>query len=217
MIYVGSGEANIRGNVAWGNGIYRSTDAGKTWQHQWKTRGQIGTMVVDPKNADVAYAAVLGSPFGPGEDRGVYRTTDGGRNWKKVLYRNAETGASDVALDPSNPRIVFAGLWQAQRRPWTMTSGGPGSGLFRSADGGDTWTGFQFMAYDGGEGFFAIFRPEDSPYPEAMLRLQAMAPDQTYRLENLLTGEKLEVEGADLAQWPRSLAPGAGEAWHIRR
>ena len=140
VIYVGSGEANIRGNVAWGNGIYRSTDAGKTWQHQWKTRGQIGTMVVDPRNADVAYAAVLGSPFGPGEDRGVYRTTDGGRNWKKVLYRNAETGASDVALDPSNPRIVFAGLWQAQRRPWTMTSGGPGSGLFRSADGGDTWT-----------------------------------------------------------------------------
>ena len=140
VIYVGSGEANIRGNVAWGNGIYRSTDAGKTWQHQWKTRGQIGTMVVDPKNADVAYAAVLGSPFGPGEDRGVYRTTDGGRNWKKVLYRNAETGASDVALDPSNPRIVYAGLWQAQRRPWTMTSGGPGSGLFRSADGGDTWT-----------------------------------------------------------------------------
>jgi photosystem II stability/assembly factor-like uncharacterized protein len=140
VVYVGSGEANIRGNVAWGNGIYRSTDAGKTWQHQWKTRGQIGTIVVDPKNADIAYAAVLGSPFGPGVDRGVYRTTDGGRNWKKVLYRNAETGASDVALDPSNPRIVYAGLWQAQRRPWTMTSGGPGSGLFRSADGGDTWT-----------------------------------------------------------------------------
>ena len=140
VIYVGSGEANIRGNVAWGNGIYRSTDAGKTWQHQWKTRGQIGTMVVDPKNADIAYAAVLGSPFGPGEDRGIYRTTDGGRNWKKVLYRNAETGASDVALDPTNPRIVYAGLWQAERRPWTMTSGGPGSGLFRSADGGDTWT-----------------------------------------------------------------------------
>lgn len=140
VVYVGSGEANIRGNVAWGNGIYRSTDAGKTWQHQWKTRGQIGTIVVDPKNADIAYAAVLGSPFGPGVDRGVYRTTDGGSNWKKVLYRNAESGASDVALDPSNPRIVYAGLWQAQRRPWTMTSGGPGSGLFRSADGGDTWT-----------------------------------------------------------------------------
>ncbi|MFO1394431.1 MAG: hypothetical protein U1F09_11775 [Steroidobacteraceae bacterium] len=139
VIYVGSGEANIRGNVAWGDGIYKSTDAGKTWQHVWKTRGQIGTMAVDPRNPDIAYAAVLGSPFGANEDRGVYRTTDGGRTWKKVLYRNAETGASDVTIDPSNPRVLYAGLWQARRQPWVMTSGGAGSGLYRSTDGGDTW------------------------------------------------------------------------------
>jgi photosystem II stability/assembly factor-like uncharacterized protein len=96
-------------------------------------------MDVSPRDAEVAFAAVLGSPFGPSENRGVYRTTDGGKSWRRVLYKNAETGASDVAIDPNNPRIVFAGLWQARRQPWTMTSGGPGSGLYRSTDGGDTW------------------------------------------------------------------------------
>lgn len=140
VVYAGSGEANIRGNVAAGNGIYKSTDAGKTWTHVWKNLGQIGTMAVHPTNCDVAYAAVLGSPFGPGEARGVYRTTDGGATWDRVLFHDADTGASDVALDPNNPRIIFAGLWQTRRKPWEMTSGGPGSGLYVSRDGGDTWT-----------------------------------------------------------------------------
>lgn len=139
VVYVGSGEANIRGNVAQGNGIYKSSDAGKTWQHVWTQDGQIGTMVVHPKDPDVAFAAVLGKPFGPNPERGVYRTRDGGKTWQKVLYKDPDTGASDVALDPTNPRIVFAGLWQTRRRPWEMTSGGPGSGLYVSRDGGDTW------------------------------------------------------------------------------
>jgi photosystem II stability/assembly factor-like uncharacterized protein len=139
VVYVGSGEANIRGNVAQGNGIYKSTDGGKTWQHVWTQDGQIGTVVVHPKNADVAYAAVLGKPFGPNPERGVYRTRDGGRTWDKVLFKDADTGASDVAMDPSNPRILFAGLWQARRRPWELASGGPGSGLYVSRDGGDSW------------------------------------------------------------------------------
>jgi photosystem II stability/assembly factor-like uncharacterized protein len=139
VIYVGSGEANIRGNVSLGSGIFRSTDAGKTWEHVWKTRGQIGTMAVDPRNPDIAFAAVLGSPFGPNKDRGVYRTIDGGKTWQLVLAKDENTGASDVAIDPNNPRIVFAGMWQARRRPWESTSGGPGSGLYRSADGGATW------------------------------------------------------------------------------
>ena len=139
VIYVGSGEANIRGNVGAGNGIYKSVDAGKTWTHVWKQEGQIGTMVVDPKDANIAFAAVLGHAFGPNPQRGVYRTKDGGKTWEQVLKKDENTGASDVALDPSNPHIVFAGLWQTRRRPWELTSGGPGSGLYVSRDGGETW------------------------------------------------------------------------------
>src|SRR5947209_9443098 len=96
-------------------------------------------MIVHPSNPDIAYAAVLGKAFGPSEERGVYRTTDGGNTWKRILYKNHDTGASDVCFDPANPRILFAGLWQVRRRPWELTSGGPGSGLYVSRDAGDTW------------------------------------------------------------------------------
>ncbi|HEX9188419.1 MAG TPA: glycosyl hydrolase, partial [Vicinamibacteria bacterium] len=150
VVYVGSGEANIRGNVAQGDGIYKSTDAGKTWQHVWKQDGQVGTVVVHPRNPDVAFAAVLGKPFGPNPERGVYRTRDGGRTWERVLGRDSDTGASDVALDPQNPRVVFAGLWQARRRPWELVSGGPGSSLHVSRDGGDTWARLAGKGLPGG-------------------------------------------------------------------
>jgi photosystem II stability/assembly factor-like uncharacterized protein len=139
VIYVGSGEANIRGNVANGNGIYRSIDGGKTWTHVWTQQGQIGTMVVHPKNPDIAFAAVLGHVFGPNPERGVYRTRDGGKTWQQVLKKDPNTGASDIAIDPSNPNVLFAGFWQARRFPWDLESGGPGSGLYVSRDGGDTW------------------------------------------------------------------------------
>jgi photosystem II stability/assembly factor-like uncharacterized protein len=139
VIYVGTGEANIRGDVVSGDGIYKSINGGKTWKHVWHQDGQIGTLVVHPTNPDIAYAAVLGHAFGPNEERGVYRTVDGGKTWQRVLHKDADTGASDVCLDPSEPKIVFAGLWQARRQPWDMSSGGPGSGLYVSHDGGDTW------------------------------------------------------------------------------
>ncbi len=139
VLYVGSGEANIRGNVMPGNGIYKSTNGGKTWTHVWKQKGQIGRLLVHPRNADVAYAAVLGSAFGPNAERGVYRTLDGGQTWKQVLKKNADTGAIDLCFDPANPRILLAALWQTRRFPWNFHSGGPGSGLYRSEDGGDSW------------------------------------------------------------------------------
>jgi photosystem II stability/assembly factor-like uncharacterized protein len=139
VVYVGTGEANIRGNVSPGAGLFKSDDAGKTWKHVWKQVGQIGAVTVHPTNADVCFAAVLGHAFGPNPERGVYRTKNGGKTWERVLFKNDETGCSDVAIDPNNPRVVFAGFWQTRRRPWEMTSGGPGSDLYVSRDGGDTW------------------------------------------------------------------------------
>ncbi len=141
VVYVGTGEACIRGNTSPGDGMYRSTDAGKTWTHiGLADGGQIGEVRVHPTNPDIVYAAVLGHAFGPNETRGVYRSKDGGATWERVLFRDEDTGAIDIALDPNNPRIIYTALWQARRFPWGMESGGPGSGLFKSTDGGDTWT-----------------------------------------------------------------------------
>jgi photosystem II stability/assembly factor-like uncharacterized protein len=140
VIYVGMGETPIRGNVSHGDGVYKSTDAGKTWKHSGlaDTR-QIGRIRVHPKNPDIVYVAALGHVFGPNEQRGVFRSTDGGKNWQKVLYRGDKAGAVDLVLDPTNPNVIYAGFWEVYRKPWTLESGGPGSGLHKSTDGGDTW------------------------------------------------------------------------------
>jgi len=141
VVYAGTGESPIRGNLSPGDGLYKSTDAGKTWKRiGLADAGQIAHVLVHPQNPDLAYVAVLGHAFGPNATRGVFRTKDGGRTWDKVLYRNDSTGAIDLALDPVNPRILYAGLWQAVRRPWELVSGGAGSGVFKSTDGGDSWT-----------------------------------------------------------------------------
>ncbi|MGD8867724.1 MAG: glycosyl hydrolase [Gemmatimonadales bacterium] len=141
VVYVGTGEACIRGNTSPGDGMYKSTDAGKSWTHiGLRDAGQIGSVVVHPKDPDLVYVAVLGHAFGPNETRGIFRSRDGGATWDKVLYRDDNTGGIDLAMDPNNPRILYAALWQARRLPWGMESGGPGSGLFKSSDGGDTWT-----------------------------------------------------------------------------
>jgi len=140
IIYVGTGEACIRGNIVGGNGVYKSIDAGKTWKFAGLgDTHAIGRLIVNPKNPDIAFVAALGHPFGDNEERGVFRTRDGGKTWEKVLYKDAKTGAIDITFDPSNSNILFAALWQARRTPWSMDSGGPGSGLYRSADGGTTW------------------------------------------------------------------------------
>ena len=140
VIYVGTGEACIRGNIVGGNGVYKSIDAGKTWKFVGLADTHaIGRLIVNPKNPDIAFVAALGHPFGDNEERGVFRTIDGGKTWEKVLYKDAKTGAIDITFDPSNSNILFASLWQARRTPWSLDSGGPGSGLYRSADGGATW------------------------------------------------------------------------------
>ncbi len=141
VVYVGTGETPIRGNTSPGDGMYRSTDAGRTWTRiGLREAGQIGVIRVHPSNPDLVYVAALGHAFGPNSERGVFRSGDGGRTWQKILFRNDSAGAVDLAMDPHNPRVLYAGFWQAVRRPWEMISGGPGSGLFKSSDGGDTWT-----------------------------------------------------------------------------
>ena len=140
VVWVGTGETFIRSNVSIGNGVYRSTDAGRTWSHMGLEKtGRIGRMIVDPRNPDVVFAAALGTCYGPQPERGVYRTTDGGKSWERVLFVDENTGISDLSMDPSNPRILFAGAWQIDIKTWGRKSGGPGSGLFVSRDGGSTW------------------------------------------------------------------------------
>lgn len=140
VIYVGTGSACPRGNVSPGNGVYRSTDAGKTWDHVGLVEaGQIARIHVHPKDPDVVYVAALGHIFGPNDERGVFRSLDGGSTWDKVLYVNERAGAVDLTMDPSNPRVLFAAIWEAERKPWTMLSGGESSGLYRTKDGGDSW------------------------------------------------------------------------------
>jgi photosystem II stability/assembly factor-like uncharacterized protein len=140
VVYVGMGEGCIRGNVSHGDGVYRSTDAGKTWTHVGldETR-QIPRVRVDPRDPDTVYVAALGHTWGPNPERGIFRSKDGGQSWTKVLFVDDETGASDLSLDPRNPRVLYAGFWQVQRTPWSLESGGAGSALYKSTDGGDTW------------------------------------------------------------------------------
>ncbi|MGA2376795.1 MAG: hypothetical protein ABSF72_14840 [Candidatus Sulfotelmatobacter sp.] len=139
-LYVGTGEACIRGNISQGNGVYKSLDAGKTWKNVGlhDTRA-IGKVIINPNNPDIVFVAALGHPYGPNTERGIFRTTDGGKTWDKVLYKDENTGGIDVAFDPHNPNILFAALWQVRRTSWSLADGGPGSGLYRSSDGGTTW------------------------------------------------------------------------------
>jgi photosystem II stability/assembly factor-like uncharacterized protein len=140
-IYVGMGESPIRGNVSHGDGVYKSIDAGKTWKRVGlEDTRQISRIRVNPKNPDIVYVAAQGHVWAPNEQRGIFRSKDGGKTWQKVLYKSDKAGACDLILDPTNANILYAGFWEVNRKPWTLESGGAGSGIFKSTDGGDTWT-----------------------------------------------------------------------------
>jgi photosystem II stability/assembly factor-like uncharacterized protein len=140
-IYVGMGESAIRGNTSHGDGVYKSTDSGKTWKRVGlEDSRQISRIRVHPKNPDIVYVAAQGHVWGPNEQRGIFRSKDGGKTWEKVLYKGDKAGACDLIMDTTNPSVLYAGLWEVYRKPWTLESGGPTSGLFKSTDGGDTWT-----------------------------------------------------------------------------
>lgn len=140
VIYVGTGSACPRGNVSPGDGVYRSTDGGKTWSHSGLTEtGQIARIRIHPQNPDIVFVAALGNIFGPNSERGVFRSHNGGDTWEKALFVGDRAGAVDLAMNPGNPRILFAAIWEAERQPWTFESGGDKSGLYRSTDGGATW------------------------------------------------------------------------------
>jgi photosystem II stability/assembly factor-like uncharacterized protein len=141
VVWAGTGEGKIRSNVSVGNGVYRSLDGGETWTHMGlESSGRIPRIVIHPRDPDVVYVAALGDLYGPAEERGVFRTLDGGETWARVLFSGPEAGAVDLIMDPNNPRILFAATWQMEIRTWGRWSGGPGSGLHTSRDGGDTWT-----------------------------------------------------------------------------
>lgn len=140
VVYVGTGEAAVRGNISYGTGVFKSVDAGKTWKNiGLKDSRHIGALLVHPKNADIVLVAALGHAFGPNQERGIFRSSDGGKTWTQVLGKDQDTGGIDVVFDPHNPNVVFAALWQARRQPWFFSSGGAGSGLYRSEDAGVTW------------------------------------------------------------------------------
>ena len=159
IVWAGTGEANNRQSSSWGNGIYKSMDAGKTWKRMGlENTMHIGRIVIDPHNPNIVFVAAEGNLWGPSPDRGVYRTTDGGRTWQQVLKINEDTGASDIAIDPESPTTLYAAAYQRRRTVWGFNGSGPGGGLYKSIDGGDTWTRLtKGMPYDA----------ESAPNPKA--------------------------------------------------
>ena len=182
IVYAGTGESFIRSNVSIGDGVYKSTDGGDTWTHLGlDNTGRISRIVVHPTNPDVAYVAALGHAYAPQPERGIYKTTDGGNSWDLVLHVDEDTGGSDLVMDPFNSRILFAGMWSLEMKPWTRRSGGPGGGIYKSVDAGETWTRLEGNGLPEGEvGKIAL----------------AMTPAQRGRLYALIeTGDGIPLDG----------------------
>jgi photosystem II stability/assembly factor-like uncharacterized protein len=182
VVYVGTGESFIRSNVSIGNGMYKSIDGGETWMHiGLESTGRISRVLVHPDNENIVYAAALGHSYAPQKDRGIFKSTDGGQTWEHVLFVDENTGASDIVMDPDNPRILLAGTWQLDLKTWKRTSGGPGSGVHMSMDGGNTWKKLE------GNGL------PKGPVGKIALAMTPAKPDRVYAL--IETGDGAPYEG----------------------
>jgi photosystem II stability/assembly factor-like uncharacterized protein/flagellar hook assembly protein FlgD len=202
VVWAGTGEAWIRSHISVGQGIYKSTDAGRTWTLMGLEKtGRIGRLVIDPHDPNTVCACALGHAYGPQQERGVFRTTDGGKTWERTLFTDENTGCSDIAMDPSNPRILFAGMWPLEIHTWGRVSGGPGSGLFKSSDGGATWkrlTGHGLPARPTGKVTVAIARSN---------------PNRVYAL--IETGEGVPANGQETERGLLWRSDDAGENWRM--
>jgi photosystem II stability/assembly factor-like uncharacterized protein len=202
IVWAGTGESFIRSHISVGNGIYKSTDAGKTWALMGLEKtGRVSNVLIDPRNPDVVLACALGHAYGPQPDRGVFRTTDGGKNWEKVLFVDENTGCSDMAMDPNNSHILFSGMWQLEIHTWGRTSGGPGSGLFKSTDGGATWKRLE------GHG---LPKP---PVGRIAVRVAQRDSNRVYALIETGDGDPLEGKPTQSGQLWRS--DDGGENWQL--
>ena len=202
VIWAGTGEAWIRSHISIGNGIYKSTDAGKTWQHMGlDSTARIARVVVHPTNPDVVYAAALGHAYGPQQQRGIYRTMDGGKTWERVLFVDENTGAADVVMDPTNPRILFAAMWQIVIHTWGRESGGSGSGIYMSRDGGATWKRLT------GNGLPA------KPFGKVGLAIAPNNPSRIYAL--IETGDGVPVHDQETDRGELWRSDDGGETWRV--
>jgi photosystem II stability/assembly factor-like uncharacterized protein len=202
VVWAGTGESWIRSHISVGNGIYKSTDAGKTWANVGLEKtGRIGRVLVDPKDPNTVCACALGHAYGPQQERGVFRTTDGGKTWERTLFTDEGTGCSDIAMDANNPRIMLAGMWPLEIHTWGRVSGGPGSGLFKSTDGGVTWkrlTGHGLPTHNTGKVTVGIARSN---------------PNRMYAM--IETGEGLPVNGQETDRGLLFRSDDAGENWRM--
>jgi photosystem II stability/assembly factor-like uncharacterized protein len=202
VIWAGTGESYIRSHISVGNGIYKSLDAGKTWTAMGLEKtGRIGNVIIDPRNPDIVLACALGHAYGPQPERGVFRTTDGGKNWEKVLFVDESTGCSDMGMDPNNPRILYAGMWQLEIHTYGRTSGGPGSGLFKSTDGGMTWKRLE------GHG---LPKP---PVGRIAVRVAQKDSNRVYAL--IETGDGVPLEGKTSQSGQLWRSDDGGENWQL--
>lgn len=202
IVWAGTGEPYIRSHISIGDGIYKSMDAGRTWTHiGLENTGRIANVIIDPRNPDVVFACSLGTAYGPQPERGVFRTTDGGKTWEKTLFVDENTGCGDLAMDPNNSRVLFAGMWQLVIHTWGRTSGGPGSGIFKSTDGGVTWKRLE------GHGL------PNSPVGRIAVRV---APSDSNRVYALIeTGDGVPMDGKPTQRGQLWVSDDGGANWQV--